>query len=52
MDYFEFRGFLRDAIIYNNMQTKDGRKWLNNAWYMEQTTPDRKALRKAFGKQS
>lgn len=50
MDYFTFRQYLRDAVIYNNLQTEDGRKWLNNAWYMEQTKPDRKTLHKIFGK--
>ena len=50
MDYFTFMEFLRDAIIYNNLQTKEGRDWLNNAWYFEQTKPDRKTLRKTFSK--
>lgn len=50
MDYFTFMEFLKDAIIYNNMQTKEGREWLNNAWYLEQTKPDRALLRKEFGK--
>lgn len=50
LDFFTFRGFLRDAVIYNNMQTEEGRKWLNNSWYMGQTVPDRKTLRKTFKK--
>ena len=48
MDYFTFLEFLKDAIIYNNMQTKEGREWLNNAWYLGQTKPDRKTLRENF----
>ena len=48
IDYFAFMELLKDAIIYNNMQTKEGREWLNDAWYLEQTKPDRNALRKKF----
>ncbi|WP_411680421.1 hypothetical protein [Clostridium thailandense] len=41
---------LRDAVIYNYSQTKEGRDYLENCWRMEQVTPDRKALRKKLGK--
>lgn len=32
-------------------QTESGREYLDNAWRMEQTKPDRSALRKKLGKE-
>lgn len=46
----EFYSTLRDAVIYNNMQTDEGNKRLDDAWIFEQTKPDRKSLRETFGK--
>jgi len=45
MEIFEYWLFLHDAIIYNYMQSEDGREYLDNCWRMEQTEPNRKALR-------
>lgn len=50
LDIVVYRKFLRDAVIYNNMQTKEGRDWLDNAWILEQDKPDRKALRNRYSK--
>lgn len=50
LDIVAYRKFLRDAVIYNNMQTKEGRDWLDNAWILEQDKPDRKALRNRYSK--
>ena len=41
---------LRDAFIYRKMQTKEGQEWLDNAWRLEQTEPERERLREKFGK--
>jgi hypothetical protein len=41
----------RDAFIHKMSQTEEGQKYLDNAWRMEQTQPDRAALRKQFGKE-
>jgi hypothetical protein len=30
--------------------SEEGREYLNNAWRMEQTEPDRAALRRKFGR--
>jgi len=51
MEVFEYWLLLRDAVIYNYMQTEEGNKYLENCWRMEQTSPDRKALRKKMGKE-
>lgn len=32
-------------------RTEAGQEYLDNAWRMEQTEPDRKKLRKKFGKE-
>lgn len=37
--------FMREAYIYGNMQTKEGREYLENCWRIEQTKPDRKKIR-------
>ncbi|WP_254306607.1 hypothetical protein [Clostridium sp. 001] len=42
---FEYWLLLRDAVIYNYKQTKEGREYLENCWRIEQTEPDRKSLR-------
>lgn len=48
MDYLVLR---RDAFIYRMSQTEKGEEYLNNAYRLEQTTPDRKRLREKFGKE-
>ena len=50
LNLIEYMTFLRDAVIYNNMQTESGREWLDNAWILEQKRPDRKQLRDKFSK--
>lgn len=49
LDVFEYWLLLRDAVIYNYMQTEEGNEYLENCWRMEQTKPDRKALREKVG---
>ena len=41
----EYLPYLRDAVIYNSLQSKEGREWLDNAWLLEQSDVDRQALR-------
>ena len=41
---------MREAMIYENSQTEEGREYLNNCWRIEQTKPDRKAIRENFRK--
>lgn len=48
LDYFIYR---RDAFIWRMSQTEKGTEYLNNAWRLEQTKPDREALREKFGKE-
>ena len=50
LDYLQYLVWRRDAFIHYLSQTEEGEKYLNNAWRMEQTEPDRKALRKKFKK--
>lgn len=51
MDYIEYLALRRDAYIYMLSRTEAGQEYLDNAWRMEQTEPDRAALRKQFGKE-
>lgn len=50
LDYIEFLQYRRDAFIDYCNKTEEGREYLRNAWRMEQTEPDRAALRRKFGK--
>ena len=50
LDVFTYWQLLRDAVIYSCQQTEDGRDYLERCWAAEQTEPDRKALRRYFGK--
>ena len=51
LNYIVFLTWRRDAFIYKLSQTEAGQKYLDNAWRMEQTEPDRKALRKKLKKE-
>ena len=42
---------LRDAFIYKQNQSEAGRDYLKKCWILEQTEPDRQALRRKFGKE-
>jgi len=50
MDYICYLQLRRDAWIHSLNQTEGGRKYLEDAWILEQTKPDRKKLREKFGK--
>lgn len=51
LDYLTFLFWRRDAYIYMLSKTEGGQEYLDNAWRMEQTEPDRKALRKKYGRE-
>lgn len=42
--------FMREAFIYERQKTEEGREYLENCWRIEQTVPDRKAIREKFTK--
>lgn len=50
LEVFEYWLLLRDAIVYKYLQTKEGREYLEKCWIMEQTKPDRQALREKMKK--
>ena len=45
LEYPAYLQYLRDAFIDQMNQTEDGRKYLDDAWLLEQTEPDREASR-------
>lgn len=51
LDIILYLRYRRDAFIYTLSQTEKGRDYLNNAYRLEQTTPDRKSLRDQFGEE-
>ena len=51
LDYLQYLVWRRDAYIYMLTRTEAGQEYLDNAWRMEQTEPDRKALRKKLRKE-
>lgn len=52
LDYVQYLTWRRDAYIYMLSRTEAGQEYLDNAWRMEQTVPDRQALRKKYGKEA
>ena len=50
MEIYIYLFFLREAMIFENSQTEEGRKYLKDCFRMEQTKPDREGLRERFGK--
>lgn len=50
LDLIQYLIWRRDAFIYDCNQTESGKAYLDNAWRMEQTKPDREALREKLGK--
>ena len=51
LEYVQFLTWRRDAFIHWISQSKEGVEYLDNAWRMEQTKPDRAALRKKLRKE-
>lgn len=51
LNYLQYLEYRRDAFIYKLNQTEAGQEYLDNAWRMEQTEPDRPALRKKLRKE-
>lgn len=51
LDYLDFLRYRRDAFIWKMSQTEKGEEYLDNAWRIEQTAPNRKVLREKFGKE-
>ena len=52
LDYLQYLVWRRDAYIYMLTRTEAGQEYLDNAWRMEQTEPDRPALRKKYAKEA
>lgn len=50
LDYVQYLVWRRDAFIHKLSQSEAGQEYLDNAWRMEQTEPDRVRLRKKLGK--
>ena len=51
LDYIDYLQYRRDAFISRLSQSEKGLKYLDNAYRIEQTEPDRKSLRDQFGKE-
>jgi hypothetical protein len=51
LDYLDYLMYRRDAFIHKLSQSEKGEEYLNNAWRLEQTKPDRDSLRRKFGKE-
>ena len=51
LPYIQYLTYRRDAFIDWMSKSEKGEEYLDNAWMMEQTKPDRAALKKRFGKE-
>lgn len=49
LDYIQYLQWRRDAYIHRLEQTAEGQTYLENAWRMCQTDPDRSKLRDRVG---
>jgi hypothetical protein len=50
LDLIAYLCYLRDAKIYQLSLTESGQEYLENAWRIKQTAPDREALRNKYGR--
>lgn len=50
LDCYTFKVLVRDSFIEYMSQTKEGREYLEDAYYINLTAPDKQSLRKHFGK--
>lgn len=51
LNYLQYLIWRRDAYIHMLSRTEAGQEYLDNAWRMEQTEPDRAALRQKLRKE-
>lgn len=51
LDYIDYLIYRRDAFIWRMSQSEEGVKYLDKAYRLEQTAPDRESLREKFGKE-
>lgn len=51
LDYIDYLQYRRDAFIYRLSQSEKGLEYLDNAYRISQTEPDKKSLRDQFGKE-
>ena len=50
LNYIEFLQYRRDAFINWLSKSEKGQEYLDNAWRMEQTKPERAKLRAKYGR--
>ena len=48
LDYIDYLQYRFDAFIAKMNETEKGREYLDNAYYLSQTAPDRETLRSKF----
>lgn len=51
LDYLDYLILKRDAFIHLCSKTEKGQEYLDNAYRLELTEPDRESLRKKFGEE-
>lgn len=49
LDLFDYLQYRKDAFVYELNKTEKGQEYLDNAYRLEQTKPDKKSLREHFG---
>lgn len=50
LDCYTFKVLVKDSFIEMMSQSEKGQEYLQSCWLLTQTTPDKKSLRKHFGK--
>lgn len=49
LNYIQYLYLRRDALIHMLEQSEKGREYLDDAWRLTQTKPDREGLRRKYG---
>ena len=50
LEYIQYLTWKRDAFIFFMSRTEKGQEYLDEAWRLEQTKPDRQKLRAKYGR--
>lgn len=50
LDCYTFKVLVKDSFIEMMSKSEKGQEYLHSCWLILQTTPDKKSLRKHFGK--
>lgn len=48
LDCYTYKVLLKDAFVYKMSESQEGQEYLETAWILQQTAPNREKLRENF----